>query len=318
MGRRRRSNGLDERDVQRATRAFLSLDARLQLIVIAILVVGGIVYWISRTRTQQPGQPPAREGTVARSQQPPTASPAASEQLLLGNPSGATHDLGSRSNYLMLKPYYALSYNDSLGTPNWVSWRVTKLDLGTAPRKQMFDPDITLPPGFYRVTHKDYSGSGYDRGHLCPHSDRAATDEMSFATFVMTNIIPQAPNVNQKGWADLEEYCRTLVKREHDRLYIVSGRAGSKGTIARGKVDVPAECWKVVVVVPEAGGEDDLAKINTSTRVISIRMPNEQDVSTNWKQYRVTPAEIEHATGYQFFDRVPAEIAQVLRQKMDR
>jgi endonuclease G len=208
-----------------------------------------------------------------------------------------------------------------------VSWRVTQADLGTAPRKQIFDADNTLPQGFKVVTHKDYSGSGFDRGHMCPHSDRAATRDMSFATFVMTNIIPQAPNVNQKAWAQLEDYCRDLVRREHDRLYVISGPAGQGGrgsngpaeTIAGGKVTVPAECWKIVVVVPGSGNpDDDLSRISPSTRVIAVMMPNDNAaVNEWWSPFRTTVGQIEGRTGYHFFDRLPPEVAQALRQKSD-
>jgi endonuclease G len=246
--------------------------------------------------------------------------------MLLGNPSGATPDPANRENYLMVKPYYALAYNNTKGTANWVSWRVQRSDLGDAPRKRVFDPDDTLPRGFVRITHRDYSGSGFDRGHLCPHGDRSANQEMSFATFVMTNIIPQAPDVNQKAWAYLEDYCRDLVK-QRNHVYIVAGPAGKGGRgtagraekIAGGKVTVPAECWKVVVVVPEAGGEDDLAKIGTGTRVIAVVMPNDnQAIRPDWSSYRTTPADVESRTGYRFFDRLPPVTAEALRQKTDR
>ena len=46
--------------------------------------------------------------------------------------------------------------------PSWVSWRVTRWDLGESPRKPVFDADPELPPGFYRVTHRDYSGGGFE------------------------------------------------------------------------------------------------------------------------------------------------------------
>ena len=42
---------------------------------------------------------------------------------------------------------------------------------------------------------------------------------MSDATLVITNIIPQAPNVNQKAWAQLEDYGRELVRKQHIRLW---------------------------------------------------------------------------------------------------
>jgi endonuclease G len=248
-----------------------------------------------------------------------------SVQMLLGNPSGATADPANRDNYLMLKPYFVLSYNNGKGTANWVSWRVTAADLGDAPRKQVFDPDATLPAGFKVVTHKDYSGSGFDRGHLCPHGDRAANQEMSFSTFVMTNVIPQAPNVNQKAWAQLESYCRDQVRRRQ-HLYVIAGPAGRGGrgsngpaeTIAGGKVAVPADCWKVVVAVPEDGGDDDLAKITPTTRVIAVDMPNDNDaVGEEWAKFRTSPAAVERRTGFKFFDRLRPDVAEALRQKVD-
>ncbi|MCC9168642.1 hypothetical protein [Pontibacter harenae] len=39
------------------------------------------------------------------------------EQQLLGNPSGATSDVGNYNNFLMLRPQYALSYSRERGTP---------------------------------------------------------------------------------------------------------------------------------------------------------------------------------------------------------
>jgi endonuclease G len=230
----------------------------------------------------------------------------------------------------MVKPYFALAYNEPAGTPRWVSWRVTAADLeGSAPRKQLFDDDETLPMGYYRVTHKDYTGSGFDRGHLCPHADRDASKEMSWATFVMTNIVPQAPHVNQGAWADLEDYCRDLVRREHARLYVVAGPTGQGGrgstggvkeTIAGGRVRVPAACWKVIVVVPAVAGAsmDDLTNVGTATRVIAVIMPNDNaGIGRDWSKYRTSVAEVERQTGLHFFDRLPADVAEALRGKVD-
>jgi endonuclease G len=323
----RRRNRPDDFDpiVNSAMSAYRRLDPKSQRVVLIVVLIAGLIaagfYFYQQHHTPVPQtQGPSTTTTT------PTGAPA-SVQMLLGNPSGATTDPNTRANYLMLKPYYALSYNDAKGTPNWVSWRVTQADLGTAPRKQIFDADSTLPQGFKVVTHKDYSGSGFDRGHMCPHSDRAATREMSYATFVMTNIIPQAPNVNQKAWAQLENYCRDLVRQKHDRLYVISGPAGQGGrgsngaaeTIAGNKVTVPAQCWKIIVVVPDTGNPDeDLSRISPSTRVIAVDMPNDNDaVGEAWAPFRTTVGQIEGKTGYHFFDRLPAEVAQARRQKAD-
>jgi endonuclease G len=326
---RRRNRPPGDPDLDRlagaALNRFQRLDQRAKVAVLVLLLVvglfaAGVVYYQRHHPASQ---------TTPQTQGPTTETPTTasrSPHMLLGNPSGATTDPANRGNFLMLKPYYAISYNDGLGTPNWVSWRVIAADLGEAPRKQMFDSDKTLPPGFKVVTHKDYSNSGFDRGHLCPHSDRAATQAMSYATFVMTNIIPQAPNVNQRAWAQLEIYCRDLVRRGQ-HLYIISGPAGRGGrgsmgtaqTIAGTKVTVPAECWKIVVVIPEGNaGDDDLAKINAATRVIAVIMPNDNEaVGEAWAGFRTSPAEIEGRTGYHFFDRLPGDVAQSLRQRID-
>jgi len=194
--------------------------ALLALILIVLLVAAYLSFQSQRnqvpTSTQQPG--------------------AITPNLILGNPSNATPDPSNKDNYLMIKPFFVLSYNNSKAIPNWVSWTVTQSDLGSAPRKPTFDPDETLPAGFTVVLHKDYSNTGFDRGHLCPHGDRSASAEMSFATFILTNIIPQAPNVNRKAWEQLESYSRDLVERHHDRLYILAGPSG-QGASKPGTAD---------------------------------------------------------------------------------
>ena len=244
--------------------------------------------------------------------------------MLLGNPSNATEDSDNSDNYLMEKPYFALAYNNSAGEPRWVSWRLCAADLGNAPRKQDFDPDQTLPAGFNVILSHDYSETGFDRGHMCDHSDRAATIQSSFATFVMTNIVPQAPNNNRKCWAQLEDYCRELA-RSGDRLYITSGPAGrggvgSKGpaeTIGEGRVVVPAQTWKVIVVTPDAGS-DDLDKVDASDRVIAVDVPNDQNqCGDEWAGFRCSPASIEATTGLHFFTALPEEVRRVLDMKTD-
>ncbi len=77
-----------------------------------------------------------------------------SVHLTLGNPSGAS--ISNPDNYLMIKPQYALSYNRSKGTANWVSWQLNSSWLGHMDRQNDFRPDETLPPGWERVTPSVY------------------------------------------------------------------------------------------------------------------------------------------------------------------
>jgi endonuclease G, mitochondrial len=79
-------------------------------------------------------------------QAPAPKSVISSNHLLLGHPSNAFND---PNNYLLQKPQYTLSYSRDRGTPNWVSWHVSKDWLGSAPRQDDFRTDNTLPAGWY-------------------------------------------------------------------------------------------------------------------------------------------------------------------------
>lgn len=58
----------------------------------------------------------------------PTASPQQSFHLFFGNPSNASES--DPDNYLLIGDGSVISYNNSRGTANWVSWRTVKTDLG--------------------------------------------------------------------------------------------------------------------------------------------------------------------------------------------
>ncbi|MBC7922296.1 MAG: DNA/RNA non-specific endonuclease [Ferruginibacter sp.] len=248
---------------------------------------------------------------------------ATARYLTLGNPSNATSDPGNAENYLMVKPQYALSYNRTKGIPNWVSWYVDATWLGTIDRQNDFRPDQNLPAGWPRVTPGDYTGAGFDRGHLCPSADRQNAEENNSATFLMTNIVPQSPDNNQGPWAKLEAYCRRLAEKDVE-LYIVAGQYGKGGTGSnglrgdlKGKVTVPAHTWKVVVILPT--GEGDLARINPGTRVIAIDIPNGQGIKDNyWTDYLTSVDAIEKATGYDLLSTVPKATQDALEAKVGK
>ncbi|KAA3439905.1 DNA/RNA non-specific endonuclease [Rufibacter hautae] len=246
----------------------------------------------------------------------------ADEQLLLGNPSGATSDISNEDDYLIMRPQYAFSYSRERGTPNWVSWHVDPDWLGMADRQDDFRADPELPQGWYRVTASSYSGSGFDRGHNVPSADRTKTVEDNSATFLMTNMVPQAPSHNRELWANLEDYTRELVDQGME-VYVVMGSYGEGGTgsngslrtIDNGRVTVPARIWKVLVVLPLGG--DDLERISSSTRVIAVDTPNSNTVRSDWGTYRTTVDAIELATGYDLLSALPVQLQQLLEGRVD-
>lgn len=245
------------------------------------------------------------------------------DHMLLGNPSGAIASYLMPDNYLMIKPQYVLSYNNTKRIPNWTSWYSGTEWLGSVSRQDDFRPDPELPSGWYAVTANEYSYSGFDRGHVCPSGDRTDQVSSNSATFYMTNMIPQAPKNNQVTWANLESYCRTLITSGNSELYIISGGSGQGGEGSSGfkntvgnDVVVPAQTWKIIVVLPN--GTDDLSRIDNTIRVIAVIMPNKQSCSNYpWTYYRTTVDSIEAVTGYNFLSNISTTIQNVLEAKVD-
>lgn len=241
-----------------------------------------------------------------------------SPHLLLGNPSGAT--IFNAKDYLISRPQYALSYNRDKGIPNWASWQLNQNWLGQLPRPP-FEPDLSLLSGWYQVKPSDYTGTGFDRGHLIPAADRNKSEADSKAVFLMTNILPQAPDNNQGPWERLESYCRELA-RQGKELYIIAGSSGEGGigmkgkrtAIASGKITVPEWLWKIVVVLNQPGL--GVESITAETPIIAVIMPNQQGIKeTEWKSYRTSIDAIEQLTGYDFLSTVPDSIQAVLEAK---
>ena len=239
------------------------------------------------------------------------------EHLLFGNPSKATVDNSNPADYLMVKKQYVLSYHRINGIPNWVAWHLDSTWLGEIKRSNDFRADTTLPDNWYWVHDKSYRRSGYDRGHMCPSGDRTNTQHDNSMTFLMTNMIPQAPNNNQGPWAALEIYCRELVKQGKE-LYIFCGGYGSQGFLDSGRVNIPGRTWKVILVLD--AGDDDLKRVTTATHAIAIDMPNSNATvgkNDDWKMFRISVDDVEMKTGYNFFSKIPDAIERAIERRTD-
>jgi len=200
-----------------------------------------------------------------------------------------------------------------------VSWHLDGPWFGTLLRVDTFRPDPAVPPDWYRVQATDYFTTGFDRGHMTPNADRDNENRIPInqETYLMTNMVPQAPDNNQGPWANLENYLRSIlnVAGQDYGIYIVSGPAGTGGTgsngfvntIADGHVNVPAYTWKVALVLPK--GDNDVSRASAASRTIAVIMPNIQGIRTSdqndWQNYLTTVDAVEQLTGYDFFSNLP-------------
>jgi DNA/RNA endonuclease G (NUC1) len=161
-----------------------------------------------------------------------------SPHLPFGNPSDAGD---APNNRLVLRQQFAAAWNAKTRTANWVAWRLVAADIGDTERSQFYaDPEISTP------SPKDYTNSGYDRGHLCPSKDRSDTPENNKAVFTMLNIIPQSPDSNRGPWEKAERFERDLALAGRE-VYVVAGGDGSQASF-KG-INIPESTWKIIVAL---------------------------------------------------------------------
>lgn len=239
-------------------------------------------------------------------------------QMQLGNPSGAISDTNNHSHFLILRTIEALDYNDSRGQANWASWDLTSADANNSvARQDSYATDTNLPGNFHKVLDTDYGGSGFDRGHLCPSADRTDSTNDNNLTFLMSNMMPQAPDNNRVTWANFEDYCRSFADAGNEVL-ILCGPSGFNGSHISSTTNVliSSNSWKVAVIVPLGSGTA-LSRITTTTnRVFAIRVPNTNGVSANWSNYVTSAHAIELDTGLNFFTALSGPIASAFRAKI--
>ncbi|MCS7302220.1 MAG: DNA/RNA non-specific endonuclease [Candidatus Kapabacteria bacterium] len=277
-----------------------------------VLAIGlGILWWQQQSSLHHPEllSPSSAIDTSAYIAERFPGSPAI--HVMFGVP----RDANSDDDILIQRPQYVLSYNPSTRCANWVCWNLSAWWYGSAPRHRgPFLPDPLLPPSIVPVYHRDYTNSGYDRGHLVRSEERTRSIEDNITTFYTTNIIPQHRALNAGPWLRFEEYIEQLCKRSERELYIIAGpiyHDTARTTIGSG-IRVPSECFKIVVLLPKGRGKES---VTSTTEVIAVRMPNRANVSGTWEQFVCSVADIEKATGYRFFTAIPDSIAQAWRYR---
>ncbi len=202
---------------------------------------------------------------------------------------------------------YWVGFSPSLHRPVWAAYAVPERRLlESAPPRPPFAKDAEAPgspePG-------DYTGSGYDRGHLAPNHaiatryGKAAQAE----TFLMTNIAPQAPELNRGPWRALEQIvAEELPAAGGGTVWaIVCLAPGAPGDVLRkGGVQVPKGFGMVLAAV--RGG---------ALRAIALYMPQETKETKRPRYCFRSVRELERLTGLDFFPDLPKAAQEALETR---
>ena len=220
----------------------------------------------------------------------------ASLQIPLGKDLETPISLVPRQEQIIRHSGYTVSYNKDLKIPNWVSYELTREETkGKEKRGNRFiaDPLVTGPI----ATNADYTRSGYDKGHMAPAADMKWSPEAMKESFYFSNMCPQHPQLNRRGWKNLEEKIRNWAIAD-SAIIIICGPIIEKQpkTIGKNKVAVPQRFFKVV-----------LSPFAKPIRAIGFLFNNEQVVEP-LSSYVVTVDSIESLTNMDFFAPLPDEI----------
>ncbi len=206
-----------------------------------------------------------------------------------------------RGGQLLQRTGYTLSYDADRKTPQWVAWELTREETqGTGERTNKFlpDPDVRGAKAY----HKDYSNSGYDRGHMAPAGDMKWNKKAMEESFYLSNICPQNGNLNKGDWNDLEELCRKWAKK-YGNVYISCGpiyESKHPKRIGANKVAVPDAFFKVVLLYTEE-----------RMQALGFLFPNESGHKA-LRKYLVSVDYVEKHTDIDFFPALPDNIEERL------
>jgi endonuclease G len=204
------------------------------------------------------------------------------------------------SSPILDKQFFVICYDPAHKIPSWVGYALTPQEARkkTTARQGSFRPDPSLPKGS-RAENSDYSGKGFDKGHMAPANDFTRSVAAMRSTFILTNAVPQRPGVNRGKWAQLEGAVHDLTAAQ-GATWIFTGPvfAGNSPlkSIGPDKVAVPTHTFKVVLLVRENGDKEMFAFV----------LPNIEKPSGTITDYTFSVNQVEKLTGLNFFNAIPS------------
>lgn len=145
---------------------------------------------------------------------------------------------------------FAVMYSGVSRTPLWSAEYLDRTRLQQAKqidREDSFHEESKLPKSA-RASLSDYSGSGYDRGHLAPNANMANRSQQ-YDSFSLANIAPQSPRNNRYIWRNIESTTRYLTQ-QYGEVYTITGVAftDKKTKQLANRVLVPSHFFKAVYI----------------------------------------------------------------------
>jgi endonuclease G len=177
------------------------------------------------------------------------------------------------ADQILFNRHYVIGYSYYFRQAKW-ALEIIDPDKADLERADNFRPDYRIPE-IFRADLADYSGSGFDRGHLVASANQRETEIQNSETFLLSNMSPQEPKFNRDIWKKLELAVRELdAKKNIFETYVICGpifyfdkAVASIGTEDNNDVTLP---------IPHAYFKSILTENNKGTlKMWSFVIPNE-------------------------------------------
>ena len=207
---------------------------------------------------------------------------------------------------------YMVGYSDIRGNPLWVAYKIIQPspDVPHLKRPDNFSTDLR---NLTFIKPSDYTNSGYDRGHMAPNHaisllyGKYAQEE----TFLMTNITPQKPNLNQKIWQRLEAIEVESFSYKFKEVWVYTGPIFSNNTKKLKNsfwVDVPDSFYKIYVGIKEDG----------SVKTLAFIIPQTVKANDKIEKYQVSINVIEKQSGFNFLHELEDNFEQEIEARIEK
>lgn len=210
----------------------------------------------------------------------------------------------------IIKPNYAVLYDEEVVQARVTVHKISKNDVkGDANRYGIrFQEDEPIKSE--TAAWKDYTGTGFDRGHLVPAGDFQCCQDLLTATFAMSNVAPFDSAFNRHAWQDLEIYIRKMVRKKGE-IYVFTGPVFKKPLAFIGRfhdIQIPSHFFKVMVYMPD--------QQTKPIAVAAYLLPNIPLYEFHEESFRISIDNLEHQTGVDFFSYLPDEIEATFENKV--
>lgn len=207
-------------------------------------------------------------------------------------------------SHILRNQAFMLEYSETLKNPLWVTYKVTQANYKSGKRPSSFSSDWR---SYQQVKHDDYTGSGYDRGHMAPNYVIASRYGVSAQkeTFLMTNITPQKPKLNQKSWQRLEEVIANDFSEWHGDFWVTTGPIfdAKPKTLKNSSVTIPKAFYKILI---KPGTPQ------TPATALAFIFPQNAKANASLMDFVTTINEVERLTGIDFYSQLDDEFEEKL------